>query len=396
MRGYYKRRSPLKLALWCGVFASLSLFLAWRLDWLPGGGRDESPLEQDELVVLDAKTSQTDGEKNAVPEPVDPNIFSRQSEPGSRGSANLRLPDRFPAAASKSMRIESPRRKPRDGSRGGTSKKGLAAFSPHMGLNPNSDRSPPRVPVRRNSGIRLAGHQRPLVKDDASPPAATLGKIDRLLQAGDYKAAHKQLSQIYWKHPEWRDAIRQRIERVANSIYFDSSRHYMRPYVVQLGDQLRNIAKKYNVTWQYLERLNGVSARKIRPGMKLKVIRGPFSAVVNLKNRDLTIHHHGYFVARYDVGIGKEGKTPIGKHSVDDKLVNPTYYGPEGVIKADDPSNPLGERWISIGNSFGIHGTNDPKTIGKAESRGCIRMRNADVEWVYDFLSVGSEVIIQP
>ena len=98
---------------------------------------------------------------------------------------------------------------------------------------------------------------------------------------------------------------------------------------------------------------------------------------------------------RYKVGIGKDGTSPIGEFTIKDKLVNPTYYGPDGVIAADDPKNPLGEYWIDIGDSYGIHGTIEPDSIGKAESRGCIRMTNKDAEEVYGFLGVGAKVIIR-
>jgi lipoprotein-anchoring transpeptidase ErfK/SrfK len=65
------------------------------------------------------------------------------------------------------------------------------------------------------------------------------------------------------------------------------------------------------------------------------------------------------------------------------------------VVANDDPENPLGERWIDIGDSFGIHGTNEPDSIGKAESRGCLRLRHDDVIELYDFLVIGSEVRIE-
>ena len=78
------------------------------------------------------------------------------------------------------------------------------------------------------------------------------------------------------------------------------------------------------------------------------------------------------------------------------KLVNPTYYGPDGlVIDGDDPSNPLGEHWIDLGDSYGIHGTIDPESIGQARSRGCIRMKNEDVAEVFSLLSEGSEIVIR-
>lgn len=80
------------------------------------------------------------------------------------------------------------------------------------------------------------------------------------------------------------------------------------------------------------------------------------------------------------------------------KVVNPTWYPSEGgIVPPDDPRNPLGTRWIGIGGSYGIHGTRDPDSIGKAESRGCIRMRNRDVEELYDMLiEEHSRVLIRP
>jgi lipoprotein-anchoring transpeptidase ErfK/SrfK len=130
-------------------------------------------------------------------------------------------------------------------------------------------------------------------------------------------------------------------------------------------------------------------------GQKLKVVPGPFGAVVFLDRYELVVHLNGSFVKSYRVGVGRDGTTPIGMFTVKNKMVNPTYYGPEGIIPSDDPKNPLGERWIDIGDSYGIHGTIEPDSIGKNESRGCIRMLNSEVEEVYDFLVIGSEVKIQ-
>ena len=221
-------------------------------------------------------------------------------------------------------------------------------------------------------------------------------EIDRLLDAGEDIAAHRMLSTIYWKRPEMRPEIEQRITMTSNLIYFSPQPHYMAPHEIQPGDQLRLIAQQYHVPWEYLAKLNRVDAQRIRAGQKLKVIKGPFHAFVDLSDYELTIHAHGYFVKRYAVGIGKDGASPIGKFAVHNKVFNPQYTDPQGrVIAADDPSNPLGEHWIDIGDSFGIHGTIEPQSIGRAESRGCIRMNNQDVAEVYDMLQNGSEVIIR-
>jgi L,D-transpeptidase ErfK/SrfK len=228
--------------------------------------------------------------------------------------------------------------------------------------------------------------------------ATRLKTIDGFLEADDILRAHRELSTIYWSKPGWRSAIQQRIEKTANAIYFDPRLHFVEPYIVSPNDQIAQLAKRYNIPWQYLAKLNRIDdPKKLRPGRKLKVIQGPFSAIVEAGSFLMTIHAYGYFVRAYPIGIGKDSSTPLGKLAVLNKVVKPQYTDPHGrVIDPDDPQNPLGPRWLDLGNSYGIHGTIDPGSIGKAESRGCIRMRNEDVTEVFDMLNVGSEVTIRP
>ena len=104
-----------------------------------------------------------------------------------------------------------------------------------------------------------------------------------------------------------------------------------------------------------------------------------------------------HFDGLVKVGLGVDGSTPTGTWRVTTKLKNPTYYHPRGgdIIAADDPNNPLGERWIGLeGTSgqavgqerYGIHGTIEPESIGQSVSLGCIRLHNQDVEALYTFL----------
>ena len=234
---------------------------------------------------------------------------------------------------------------------------------------------------------------------DPAATAATapeLREVDSQLEKGNFLDAHRVLSKLYWSKPELRPVLSERIEKTAESIYFSPQPHYMDPYVVQSGDMLQTIANRYHVSWEYLVRLNRVDPRKIREGQKLKVIKGPFSAVIDLSDYELVVHAHGYYVRRYAVGIGRDGATPVGKFAVLDRVSNPQYTDPDGkVFDSDDPLNPLGERWIDLGDGYGIHGTIEPDSVGRAESRGCIRMRASDVEEVYDLLTKGSEVIIR-
>lgn len=226
-------------------------------------------------------------------------------------------------------------------------------------------------------------------------PLMSLERIEALEMEGDLITAQHELSRWYWQKPAERERILPQLNRMARALFFSPQPHFYEPYVVQPGDQLRMIGLKHKLSWEYLARLNHVDARKIRAGQKLKVVPGPFGARVTLSRYELVIHLNGDFVKSYRVGVGKDGTTPVGTFPVKNKMLDPTYYGPEGVIAHDDPQNPLGERWVDIGDSYGIHGTIEPDSIGKSESRGCIRMLNSDVEEVYDFLVNGSEVRIQ-
>jgi len=221
-------------------------------------------------------------------------------------------------------------------------------------------------------------------------------RIQNLIDEGDYVVAQKELSTWYWQVPAEREKLLPQLNKMAQAVYFSPQPHYYEPYIVKAGDQLRIVGQRYKLSWEYISKVNRVDARKVRMGQKLKVAPGPFAAAIFVDRYELVIHLNGSFVKGYPVGLGKDGTTPIGAFTVKNKMVDPTYYGPEGVIAHDDPNNPLGERWIDIGDGFGIHGTIDPESIGKNESRGCIRMLNADVEEVYDFLVIGSEVKILP
>lgn len=244
------------------------------------------------------------------------------------------------------------------------------------------EQSPP-APIEGEAGAGRTG------------PLMPMKSIDALEAEGDLVTAQQELSRWYWQKPEIRDQILPRLARWGKALYFSPQPHFYEPYVVQQGDQLRVIGQQHKLSWEYLAKLNQTDAKKIRAGQKVKILPGPFSAHVSLSRYELVVHLGGSFVKSYRVGVGKDGSSPIGTFLVKNKMIDPTYYGPDGMIAHDDPQNPLGERWIDIGDGFGIHGTIEPSSIGKNESRGCIRLLNQDVEEVYDFLVVGSEVKIE-
>lgn len=264
---------------------------------------------------------------------------------------------------------------------------------------------------RRDSGVSAASYEVTTSDRQSTPPAsslpstnivipadvaAQLRNVDEWLREDRILDVHAELSRIYWKHKGLRPLIQERIDHTASLIFTTADRQFAEPHFVDYGETLESIAKQYDVPWMYLARLNRVTPERLQAGQRLKVVRGPFGAVVDLDDFRLTVHAHGWYVHHYPIGIGRDEKTPTGEFTVKEKLENPTWYNPDGgVVDADDPDNPLGEYWIGLGNHIGIHGTNDPDSIGKAASRGCLHLNDEDIAEVFALLSVRSKVVIR-
>ena len=228
----------------------------------------------------------------------------------------------------------------------------------------------------------------------------------------DLVAARSELSKalLAGVQPQDAAAIRQELIGLAEETIFSSRILKDDPltdaYVIQPGDSLAKIAKAHHVTADLLARVNEIENKAlIRAGRRIKVIRGPFHAVVSKGTFDLDVYLQDTFVKHFKVGLGTDGCTPTGDWVCKDKLVNPTFYPPRGgqIIPGGHPENPLGERWIGLKGvggeavgqlRYGLHGTIEPDTIGKAVSMGCIRMHNSEVERVYEMLIEGQSHIL--
>jgi lipoprotein-anchoring transpeptidase ErfK/SrfK len=118
--------------------------------------------------------------------------------------------------------------------------------------------------------------------------------------------------------------------------------------------------------------------------------------VVSIPDRKLALIEDDEVVKVYTVSVGKPSTpSPAGEFQITNRVVSPTYYHP-GVVIPAGPENPLGTRWIGLSKKgFGIHGTNEPRSIGRAASHGCIRMRRADVEDLFARVRPGDTVVIR-
>lgn len=115
---------------------------------------------------------------------------------------------------------------------------------------------------------------------------------------------------------------------------------------------------------------------------------------IDILSRSLYYIEDDVVVKRYPVAVGKaNSQTPIGEFKILNKIVNP-YYA-KHKIAGGSPKNPLGSRWMAFKPSYGVHGNNNPKSIGTFVSAGCVRMYDKDVKELYEKVDVGIPVTVK-
>src|SRR5437016_2771401 len=115
--------------------------------------------------------------------------------------------------------------------------------------------------------------------------------------------------------------------------------------------------------------------------------------VVSIPDRKLALVEDGRVVKIYRTAVGAAATpSPAGTYTILQRVKNPAWYSGDTVVAAGK-NNPVGTRWLGLSRkSYGIHGTNNPRSIGRRASHGCIRMRNSDVEDLFNRVSVGDRV----
>lgn len=115
--------------------------------------------------------------------------------------------------------------------------------------------------------------------------------------------------------------------------------------------------------------------------------------VVSIPDRKLAVLEDGEVVTVFPVAVGKPSTpSPAGTFTIINRVSNPTYYK-TGKVVGPGVANPVGTRWIGLSEKgYGIHGTSNPASIGFAKSHGCIRLRNQDVERLFERVRTGDVV----
>lgn len=258
-----------------------------------------------------------------------------------------------------------------------------------------------------------------------SPTPARTGSLSRALEAADQRlAANDPVAARVILSDALRDRtideggrsqLRARLTQINQDLLFSSKVVKGDPmtetYTIASGDRLSKLPEKLGLAtdWRLIQRVNGITdPNRIQLGQKLKIVRGPFHAVVDKSDYRLDLftgppedESAWTYIRSFRVGLGEDNSTPTGSFVVkrDSKLINPHWVNPRTgeTFDKEDPKNPIGERWVGLDGigedalktGYGIHGTIEPDSIGAQKSMGCVRMLDEDVNLVYELLVEG-------
>jgi LysM repeat protein len=222
-----------------------------------------------------------------------------------------------------------------------------------------------------------------------SPFAAARGDIDRALASGDLRNAHQLLTGWYGDRTlsqEEQNEVASLLSQLAGTVVYSTEYPLEPPHTVVAGETLESIAQQYQVPWQLLAKINGIATpNAVTPGQSIKVLRGPFSAVIDVDRQEMALMVANLYAGRFSVKT--EGMAANeGEWTVAEKIApTGTEVAPKHVVLTSEIA-PGSFSSIVLGTS---------SVDSPAAQAGAIRVAPTDQEDLFDILSIGSKVLIR-
>jgi len=242
--------------------------------------------------------------------------------------------------------------------------------------------------------------------NNVAPAQSSLFSVTRLavqaaLDRGELSQALLLLSDWYGDpslSPSESSEVKGLLSQLAGSVIYSTEHRLEPPYMVQAGERLETIAKQYEVPWQLLAKINGItSADQLQPGQQLKVMRGPFSALVDLSQRRLTLMLDRRYAGDFSIDVDPSVSIEEGHWQVNQKLLTPANAAFSGA----GPTTPTEERSLMLASATGavsqvaiLRGATAPNSLSEPAGR-VIRLNPSDAGDIFDILSLGSKVVIR-
>jgi LysM repeat protein len=337
-------------------------------------------------------------------------------EYGSGASPSVSLPSSAPRLAGTTLDTPSPAVITDRAVRGGAYEPSTDASpnTPPSGLQRSAYEAPitsPAAESRSNSGAAQSPETAPPLSPlapstDPSPALAAydlkrdLADAEQLIAGGKFKAALARLSAHCASDDlpsDERTILFGWLDALAAKVIYSPEHLLAPPHQVRQGEDLYKIAQQYNVEYRLLQSINHREVRDplvLVPATELKVVPGPFRADVSLATSEMMLFVGDCYAGRFSFALGDQPPQPGEYKIIDKRSQQKTYVGFDGrLIPANDPGNPYGGWWISLGGEVAIHGS--PLTPG-AKTLGCISLSPQDAKDVYGILSIGNDVRIRP
>lgn len=223
-------------------------------------------------------------------------------------------------------------------------------------------------------------------------------EAQQLVEAGKFRSALAKLTPHYHAPAlgeEERATLLAWLDALAGKVIYSREHLLAPPHQVRSGETLFTIADRYHVSHRLLQAINHREVSDpmaLVPGIALKVVPGPFRAEVDLTRSEITVFVQDLYGGRFPFTLGDQPPAPGEYQVVDKQYQQRSYYGLDGrIIPANDPANPYGGWWISLGGEVCIHGS---PAVPSEKPLGCISLSPQDARDLYSILSLGSPVKI--
>jgi LysM repeat protein len=230
--------------------------------------------------------------------------------------------------------------------------------------------------------------------------SASWPAIQTALDRNDLKQAHQLLSKWYGDNtlsPADSARVESLLSQLAGTVIY-STEHRLEPArVVKPGETLETIAKEFNVPWQLLAKINGLqSPTQLRPGQELKVVRGPFAAIIDLRRNELALMVDDRYAGKFPVTVPAGSTLTEGQWIVDQKMadVAKTASAYATTPTASDRTIILRSAAAAASGPTLIIASSTPAP-GLTASPSSVRVSPQDAEELADILSIGSRVTLR-
>ncbi|NBX30307.1 LysM domain-containing protein [bacterium] len=161
------------------------------------------------------------------------------------------------------------------------------------------------------------------------------------------------------------------------------------PHVVAAGETLETIAVPLGVSWQLLAKINGVAdPRQLLPGERLKLVRGPFDAVVSVSRRRLSLQLHGTYAGSFHVVVGRQYLERVGG-SIPVAAIN--RVDPNALPGGPATARPT----IALTDGLMIEAADDPAAVTDASPASSLVVSPRDLAELVDILGPGSRILVR-